>query len=129
MKTYKTNWKHVVVDVWFTEMPLIDELVNNICRACKLTVVDRLVKYFKPQGETRLYLLSESHLTLHTYPEYNYVSIDIYTCGERGKPETITKVLQEYDITTMNYKILSRGGRKRLVIMVLIIILFYLFAQ
>ncbi|CDL86185.1 adenosylmethionine decarboxylase [Xenorhabdus cabanillasii] len=33
------------------------------------------------EGVTGLFLLSESHLSFHTYPETNYISIDVYTCG------------------------------------------------
>lgn len=33
---------------------------------------------------TGLYLLSESHLSYHTYPETNYISIDVYTCGSNN---------------------------------------------
>lgn len=35
---------------------------------------------FKPQGVTLLYILSESHLAIHTWPEYNYLHLDIVTC-------------------------------------------------
>ncbi|EJF92330.1 adenosylmethionine decarboxylase [Bartonella taylorii] len=34
------------------------------------------------QGVTGFFLLSESHLSFHTYPESNYISIDLYTCGQ-----------------------------------------------
>ncbi|MDC9583198.1 adenosylmethionine decarboxylase [Xenorhabdus sp. PR6a] len=35
------------------------------------------------EGVTGIFLLSESHLSYHTYPESNYISIDLYTCGEK----------------------------------------------
>ena len=35
------------------------------------------------EGVTGIFLLSESHLSYHTYPENNYISIDLYTCGEK----------------------------------------------
>ncbi|MBF8792489.1 adenosylmethionine decarboxylase [Pseudomonas sp. NY15372] len=47
------------------------------------TVIDDLMHKFELGGEgvTGLFLLSESHLSYHTYPENNYISIDVYTCG------------------------------------------------
>lgn len=33
---------------------------------------------------TGLFLLSESHLSYHTYPESRYISIDVYTCGQHN---------------------------------------------
>lgn len=48
------------------------------------TVIDDLVHKFVLGGEgvTGLFLLSESHLSYHTYPESSYISIDVYTCGK-----------------------------------------------
>lgn len=47
------------------------------------TVLNHLTHKFYEGGEgvTGLYLLSESHLSYHTYPESCYISIDVYTCG------------------------------------------------
>ncbi len=37
-------------------------------------------------GISVIALVSESHMTLHTWVEYGYATIDIYTCGDQGKP-------------------------------------------
>lgn len=44
-------------------------------------------KQFEPQGATVLVLLSESHLSIHTYPERGFAAIDCYTCGETVDPQ------------------------------------------
>ena len=36
---------------------------------------------FTPQGETIVFILSESHFSVHTYPEHNYITLDIYICN------------------------------------------------
>lgn len=48
------------------------------------TVISDMVHKFSSGGEgvTGLFLLSESHLSYHTYPERGYISIDVYTCGK-----------------------------------------------
>ncbi|WP_375685671.1 S-adenosylmethionine decarboxylase family protein, partial [Bartonella sp. TT110JLCBS] len=49
------------------------------------------------QGVTGFFLLSESHLSFHTYPESNYISIDLYTCGQDyGKAIEAIKIQWEY---------------------------------
>jgi len=46
------------------------------------------VKYeFTPQGITAICLLSESHISIHTWPEMEYAAVDIFTCGERTNPK------------------------------------------
>lgn len=39
---------------------------------------------FQPQGYTLLYLLSESHLSLHSWPEYNTLKMDLFTCSSKN---------------------------------------------
>ncbi len=38
---------------------------------------------FQPQGYTLLFLLSESHLSLHSWPEYNTLKMDLFTCSSK----------------------------------------------
>lgn len=54
--------------------------------AAGATIVGDLVYPFTPQGVSAVVLVAESHLSIHTWPEYSYASADIYTCGN-CKPE------------------------------------------
>jgi len=45
------------------------------------TILGMLEHKFNPQGVTQLFLLSESHASLHTYPEFRSCFLDIFTCG------------------------------------------------
>jgi S-adenosylmethionine decarboxylase len=51
---------------------------------------------FPPHGYTLLCLLSESHASLHTYPEHNACFLDLFTCGLRCRPEPFEAVLLDY---------------------------------
>lgn len=50
------------------------------------TLMDEISIEFTPQGITAVCLLSESHLSIHTWPEKKYAAIDIFTCGEHCDP-------------------------------------------
>lgn len=71
------------------------------------TVCDVVSRRFVPQGVTVLALLSESHASLHTYPELGSVFLDVFTCGDRADPELAMRLLAEAlaatstDITTI----------------------------
>lgn len=56
-----------------------------------------LIRYhqFEPIGYTAAALLTESHITLHTWPEYSAVQIDIFTCGEHDKARRAYGILEE----------------------------------
>ena len=52
-------------------------------------------KPFKPHGDTIVFVLSSSHCTVHTWPEYKLLSLDLYMCSDE---ETSKKVIKEvYD--------------------------------
>lgn len=85
-------------DIWLKTYPGDDA----ICRACQaaiecsqMQVVSFAGKDFAPQGVTRVWLLAESHFSVHTYPEHGYLSVDCYTCGSEGDPEAVIDALIE----------------------------------
>ena len=80
--------RELIVDVEDIENYLVLEniygikpLMEEIIQRCKLNVVSQCEYQFSPVGATMLYLLSESHLTIHTYPEKRACSINLYTCN------------------------------------------------
>ncbi|GAB6991426.1 adenosylmethionine decarboxylase [Paenibacillus pini] len=90
---YSTFGRHVAVDTWGVDF---DKLNNaeflqaqmvDAAEACGATVMSVQSKQFEPQGATVLVLLSESHLSIHTYPERGFAAIDCYTCGETVDPQ------------------------------------------
>lgn len=60
---------------------LID-LLENAAIVSGATVVQTIFKKFEPQGVTVLTLLSESHISIHTWPEKGEAAVDIFTCGD-----------------------------------------------
>src|SRR5206468_12647297 len=63
----------------------LDYLKRLLVMSIKMTgahILDDVDYEFRPNGVTALFLLSESHCSIHTYPDKGYASIDMYTCGE-----------------------------------------------
>jgi len=50
------------------------------------TVLDASFHYFTPQGVSGVVVIAESHLAIHTWPEYGYAAVDIFTCGNTVDP-------------------------------------------
>jgi len=55
---------------------------ENAAAASGATVVQTISKKFDPQGVTVICLLSESHISIHTWPEEGKAAVDVYTCGD-----------------------------------------------
>ncbi len=50
---------------------------------------------FNPHGVSGVVIIAESHLFIHTWPEYNYASVDIFTCGDSIHSQRATKLIIE----------------------------------
>ena len=50
------------------------------------TIVGDSFHKFDPRGVTGIVSIAESHLCIHTWPEYGFAAVDIFTCGEDFKP-------------------------------------------
>lgn len=74
---------------------LLRDVLTRVLDQAGATVLDVTSKRFEPQGVTVLALLSESHASLHTYPEIGSVFVDVFTCGHRAKPEVAVQLLAE----------------------------------
>ena len=62
---------------------------------CGATVLGESFHHFSPQGVSGVVVIAESHLSIHTWPEYRYAAVDIFTCGTTVEPEKAAEVLIE----------------------------------
>lgn len=75
-----------------------------------LTVIKKVEHKFTPQGETIVFILSESHFTIHTYPEHRYLTMDIYVCNLETNLSKIVELIKEkVPFEKVDSKILERG--------------------
>jgi spermidine synthase len=52
------------------------------------TIMGEHFKRFEPQGVSGFIIIAESHLSLHTWPEFSYTAMDYFTCGDRINIDT-----------------------------------------
>ena len=60
---------------------------------CGAVVLGESFHRFSPQGVSGVVVIAESHLSIHTWPEYGYAAADIFTCGNTVVPEKAAEVL------------------------------------
>ena len=63
---------------------------------CGATIVNSVFHSFNPHGVSAVVVIAESHLAIHTWPEYGYAAVDVFTCGNTVDPGIASKALQEY---------------------------------
>jgi S-adenosylmethionine decarboxylase len=65
---------------------------------------------FPPDGVSGVVVISESHLSIHTWPEAGYMALDIYTCGEESKPQVaVDYVLEQIGAKQTHITEVTRG--------------------
>lgn len=65
----------------------IKPILDGIIKDCELNVVNEAGHQFEPFGATYVYVLSESHLSIHTYPENAAAYMDIFCCSSSFDPD------------------------------------------
>jgi S-adenosylmethionine decarboxylase len=67
----------------------MEDFIKKILIEDKFEILGFLSHSFTPQGFTLLFLLSESHLAVHTYSEYNSIYFNMYSCrGSKDAEKT-----------------------------------------
>ena len=92
---------HLVCDFWGANIEKMEDekylrdLMINSCAIAKATVLNVSMHKFSPVGLTIIVLLSESHASIHTWPDKDYAAIDIFTCGSIMSPEIFVAELRK----------------------------------
>ncbi len=73
----------------------IEKYMVEAAEKAKATVVKSVFHTFNPYGVSGVVVIQESHLAIHTWPEYGYAAIDLFTCGEEVNPWVAFEYLKE----------------------------------
>ena len=65
---------------------LIERLMVEAALEAGAEVREVVFHKFSPQGVSGVVVISESHLTIHTWPELGYAAVDVFTCGDKVNP-------------------------------------------
>jgi S-adenosylmethionine decarboxylase len=80
--------KEVLNDVGF-----LREALLAAAGEARATVLAESFHQFNPQGVSGVVMIAESHLVIHTWPEYGYAAADIFTCGNSVRPEKAAEII------------------------------------
>ncbi|RMH41726.1 MAG: adenosylmethionine decarboxylase, partial [Deltaproteobacteria bacterium] len=82
-----TRSRHVLAEYHGCDPAVLDDrgtiepLMRRAAQAAGATVVGSMFHEFAPQGVSGVVVVEESHLSIHTWPEYGYAAVDFFTCG------------------------------------------------
>jgi S-adenosylmethionine decarboxylase proenzyme len=74
----------------------VKKIMLEAATRCGATVLNHIAHEFPGNGLTMVIMLSESHASIHTYPEHDSCFVDLFTCGEKANHEIFNAVLRDY---------------------------------
>jgi len=112
----KVLGKHIIAELYGVSSDLISreekvkEIVDKVIEDAKIEAVGSIYKQFEPHGVTCVVLISESHISLHTWPEYGLVNLDVFTCGDPHQAEVaFQSFLKYFAPESYRHYVLDRG--------------------
>lgn len=90
----------------------VRQSIIEAAQVAKVTIVGEHFHQFSPEGVTGVLLLAESHLSIHTWPEYGYCAIDLFTCGDAQAARKAIQYLEKtFEAEKVSLSTLRRGPR------------------
>ena len=96
----KAIGRHIILEMWgcqnLDSVETAESALRDMVRALAVKLLDLKVYPFSPVGVTGMAIVAESHLVIHTWPEYGYAAVDVFTCGAPRDPQDAIGVLRHY---------------------------------
>lgn len=83
---------HIIVELSdcnpqvLSDVDQVTDILVTAAKQANAEVLQTAFHRFTPQGVSGVVVIAESHLSIHTWPEYGYAAMDIYTCGDHTDP-------------------------------------------
>ena len=94
--------RHMLLELFDCELDAINNVETvkgaliEAAKRAQATIVDVVFHEFNPFGVSGVVVIAESHLSIHTWPEYRYAAVDIFSCGDVLQPEIAANYLVEH---------------------------------
>lgn len=111
--------RHLLLELKFCDKEVLDDL--EYIKKCLIetadkigaTVLNNVFHQFCPQGVSGVVVIAESHLCIHTWPEYGYAAVDVFTCGTTINPrDAIDILVQKIGARDHTFREIERGVLK-----------------
>jgi S-adenosylmethionine decarboxylase len=88
----------------------LHQVVKAAVKKAGLTNLGSRFHQFEPHGVTGFTLLAQSHISLHTWPEYGYLVLDIFTCGDQAQADQLSDYfLKRLHPRRVNHQVMRKG--------------------
>lgn len=96
-----TLGRHILVEFFECSSEILNDVISietamvDAAKDAQATIINSTFHHFSPYGVSGVVVIQESHLAIHTWPEYRYAAVDIFTCGDQVNPWIAYDYLKE----------------------------------
>ena len=85
--------------IWInqTDPEILIQMIETWLEKTGFSVVNKMDHHFEPQGYTAMWLLKESHLAIHTFPEANKTYLELSSCNKAKNEKMVTLIQQQLE--------------------------------
>lgn len=116
--TIKSAGVHILLDFWGAKntnsVKFVRKALLDAIKASKFTLLKIDLHKFSPQGVSGVAIIAESHVSIHTWPEYEFVALDIFVCGGKNPKPALKSLKKSFRPKKVIIKEISRGEFKHL---------------
>ncbi|NTV46679.1 MAG: S-adenosylmethionine decarboxylase proenzyme, partial [Chlorobiales bacterium] len=119
----KALGKHILIEFYgcspeaLNDVAHIEQAMIRAAQEARATIINKNFHRFLPHGVSGVVIIQESHLTIHTWPEHAYASVDIFTCGESVDPWAAYRSLKQSLQSTSDATMQIQRGNSELTIL------------
>jgi S-adenosylmethionine decarboxylase proenzyme len=109
--------KHIILEMWDannTNSPeAIKTALSEACSEGNLNLLRVLIHQFEPFGISGIAMIAESHITIHTWPEYSFIAVDIYSSNQDADIDSVARAMKSaFSPGQVNQVEIRRGVRR-----------------
>ncbi|MBD8004070.1 adenosylmethionine decarboxylase [Bacillus norwichensis] len=107
---------HILLELFDCDVALLNDvqrIKTIMCQAAhkaKATIAAKHFHHFSPYGVSGVVIIQESHLTIHTWPEYGYAAIDVFTCNSKlALQDAVKYITEQFNAGNVTQHYVHRG--------------------
>lgn len=108
--------KHILAEFWecneetLKDIGFVENSMLEAAKCAKVTIVEKCFHQFSPYGVSGVVVIAESHLAIHTWPEYKYAAVDFFTCNHNCNTDKALEYLKDkFNSKNVTIQLIQRG--------------------
>ncbi|MDO9194232.1 MAG: adenosylmethionine decarboxylase [Undibacterium sp.] len=101
---------HGISEDKLNDASAIEQLLRHSAQAAGAQILfSHFHSFGAGQGITGVVLLAESHITIHTWPEFGFAAADIFMCGQAQPQRALEVIRQALQPSSCDIQTIKRG--------------------